>query len=153
MRTRLSRRSAAWRGASASFGGRVPKPFARRTICCTNFERKAAAQPPVSGLHEDVAIELNLLEVGDYIAEHELGRFDAIEAIRGFDADHRTDFLITLRAYLDANGNIAQTAKRLHVHGNTIRYRIARLEEDFQVDLDEPATRLWLWLRLASQRD
>ena len=114
---------------------------------------KAAAQPPVSGLHEDVAIELNLLEVGDYIAEHELGRFDAIEAIRGFDADHRTDFLNTLRAYLDANGNIAQTAKRLHVHGNTIRYRIARLEEDFQVDLDEPATRLWLWLRLASQSD
>jgi DNA-binding PucR family transcriptional regulator len=39
------------------------------------------------------------------------------------------------------------------VHGNTIRYRIARLEEDFQVDLDEPATRLWLWLRLASQSD
>ena len=117
------------------------------------LRRNTSAQPPVSGLHEDVAIELNLLEVGDYIAEHELGRFDAIEAIRGFDADHRTDFLNTLRAYLDANGNIAQTAKRLHVHGNTIRYRIARLEEDFQVDLDEPATRLWLWLRLASQSD
>ena len=114
---------------------------------------KLAPQPPVTGLHEDHSIELNLLEIGDYIAEHDLGRFDVIEAIRSHDADHQTDFLITLRAYLDANGNIAQAAKRLHVHGNTIRYRIARLAEDFQVDVDKSATRLWLWLRLASQRD
>jgi sugar diacid utilization regulator len=114
---------------------------------------KLAPQPPVTGLHEDHAIELNLLEIGDYIAEHDLGKFDAIDAIRSYDADHQTDFLITLRAYLDANGNIAQAAKRLQVHGNTIRYRIARLAEDFQVDLDKSATRLWIWLRLASQRD
>jgi len=110
-------------------------------------------QPPVIGLHEDYAIELNLLEIGDYIAEHDLARFDAIEAIRSYDTDHQTDFLITLRAYLDANGNIAQAAKQLHVHGNTIRYRIARLAEDFQIDLEKSATRLWLWLRLATQRD
>ena len=114
---------------------------------------KPAPQPPVTGLHEDHSIELNLLEIGDYIAEHDLGKFDVIEAIRSYDADHQTDFLITLRAYLDANGNIAQAAKQLHVHGNTIRYRIARLAEDFQIDLEKSATRLWLWLRLASQRD
>ena len=114
---------------------------------------KPAPQPPVTGLHEDHSIELNLLEIGDYIAEHDLGKFDVIETIRSYDADHQTDFLITLRAYLDANGNIAQAAKQLHVHGNTIRYRIARLAEDFQIDLEKSATRLWLWLRLASQRD
>ena len=114
---------------------------------------KLAPQPPITGLHEDHSIELNLLEIGDYIAEHDLGKFDVIEAIRSYDADHQTDFLITLRAYLDANGNIAQAAKQLHVHGNTIRYRVARLAEDFQIDLENSATRLWLWLRLASQRD
>ena len=54
-------------------------------------------QPPVTGLHEDHSIELNLLEIGDYIAEHDLGKFDVIEAIRSHDADHQTDFLITLR--------------------------------------------------------
>ena len=93
------------------------------------------------------------MEIGDYIAEHDLGRFDVIEAIRGHDAGHQTDFIITLRAYLDTGGNIAHTATRLHVHGNTIRYRIARLAEDFGVDLEKPAARLWLWLRLAAQRD
>ena len=113
---------------------------------------KLTPQPPVTALHEDHWIELNLLEIGDYIAENDLGKLDVIETIRSYDADHQTDFLITLRAYLDANGNISQAAKRLHVHGNTIRYRITRLAEDFQVDLEKPATRLWLWLRLASQR-
>ncbi len=110
-------------------------------------------KPPVTGLYEDLSVELNLLEIGDYIAEHDLGRFDVIEALRNHDTDHQTEFLITLRTYLDANANIAQTAKQLHVHGNTIRYRIARLTEEFHVDLEKPATRLWLWLRLASQRD
>ena len=113
---------------------------------------QAADRPSVTGLHEDHAIELNLLELGEYITEHDLGRFDVIEAIRSYDTDHHTDFLITLRVYLDANGNVATTAKRLHVHGNTVRYRIVRLAEDFGVDLEESATRLWLWLRLVSHR-
>lgn len=110
-------------------------------------------QPTVTSLHEDYAIELNLLQIGDYIAEHDLGRFDAVETLRRFDAEHNTDLLVTLHAYLDANSNVAATAKRLHVHGNTIRYRIARLDEEFHVDLANPATRLWLWLRLATQRE
>jgi sugar diacid utilization regulator len=112
-----------------------------------------APQPPVTALHEDYWIELNLLQIGDYIAENDLGKLDVIDTIRKYDAAHQTDLLVTLRGYLDANGNIAQAAKRLHVHGNTVRYRIARLAEDFRVDLDKPATRLWLWLRLAAQRD
>jgi PucR C-terminal helix-turn-helix domain/GGDEF-like domain len=110
-------------------------------------------RPAVTGLHEDYSVELNLLAIGDYIAEHDLGRFDGVETLRRFDADHQTDFLATLHAYLDANGNIAATAKRLHVHGNTVRYRIAPLDEEFNVDLANPSTRLWLWLRLASRHD
>jgi hypothetical protein len=110
-------------------------------------------RPATTALHEDHAVELNLLEIGDYIAERDLAGFDAIEAIRSHDADHHTDFLITLRAYLDTNGNIARAATQLHVHGNTIRYRMARLAEDFHIDLENPSTRLWTWLRLVSQRD
>lgn len=55
-------------------------------------------RPPVTGRHEDHAIELNLLEIGDYIAEHDLGKFDVIGTIRRFDVEHQTDFLITLHA-------------------------------------------------------
>jgi sugar diacid utilization regulator len=128
---------------------------ALRTInyLLSQLRANPTAAPQVAGLHEDYSIELNLLEIGDYIAERQLGRLDVIEAIRSFDSAHQTDFVSTLRAYLDTGGNIAKTASELHVHGNTVRYRIAQLAEDFHVELDKPTTRLWLWLRLASHRE
>jgi DNA-binding PucR family transcriptional regulator len=114
------------------------------------LRKDVADEPPVTALHEDFAIELNLAEIGDYIVEHDLGRFDVIDAIRRYDEGHHTDLLITLRTYLDTGGSIARTAKILYVHGNTIRYRLIRLAEDFCVDLENPSTRLWLWLRLSA---
>ena len=41
-------------------------------------------------------------------------------------------------------------AARLHVHNNTVRYRVGRLAKDFDLDLDDPQQRLWLWLRLTT---
>ena len=41
-------------------------------------------------------------------------------------------------------------AGRLHVHNNTVRYRVARLAKNFDLDLDDPQKRLWLWLRLTT---
>ena len=31
-----------------------------------------------------------------------------------------------------------------------VRYRVARLAKDFDLDLDDPQKRLWLWLRLTT---
>ncbi|MFC9555865.1 PucR family transcriptional regulator [Rhodococcus sp. NPDC056960] len=105
---------------------------------------------PAVAVFEDHWTELNLLEIGRYIAEKHLDRFDVIDAIRAYDEAHHTDFLITLRAYFDSNANVSKAADRMHVHGNTIRYRITRLTEEFSIDFDDPTTRLWLWLRLVS---
>lgn len=77
-------------------------------------------------MFEDYWTELNLLEIGRHIAEKHLDKFDVTDAIRAYDATHHTDFLITLRAYFDSNANVSKAADRMHVHGNTIRYRITR---------------------------
>ncbi len=45
------------------------------------------------------------------------------------DRRHRTDLMSTLEAYLDCSGSWSQCAARLHVHVNTLRYRIERIEE------------------------
>jgi DNA-binding PucR family transcriptional regulator len=52
--------------------------------------------------------------------------------------------------YLASSGNISTMAARLHVHNNTVRYRVARLTKDFDLDLGDPQKRLWLWLRLTT---
>ncbi len=54
----------------------------------------------------------------------------------------------TLAAYLDGFGDIAAVAKRLHVHPNTVRYRIRRIESLLTTSLDDPDDRLVLALGL-----
>jgi DNA-binding PucR family transcriptional regulator len=54
----------------------------------------------------------------------------------------------TLQAYLDGFGDIAAVAARLHVHPNTVRYRIRRVEKLLSTSLDDPDDRLVLALGL-----
>jgi hypothetical protein len=56
----------------------------------------------------------------------------------------------TLRAWLDAQGEVAAVAARLHVHPQTVRYRMARLRELFGEALTDPEARLELALALRS---
>ena len=57
----------------------------------------------------------------------------------------------TLRAWLDAHGDVALAADRLQVHAQTVRYRLARLREAFGDALDDPAARLELELALRAE--
>jgi len=54
----------------------------------------------------------------------------------------------TLRAYLDSFGDIAAAASWLHVHPNTVRYRIKRIEQALGTPLADPDVRLLLSLSL-----
>jgi DNA-binding PucR family transcriptional regulator len=54
----------------------------------------------------------------------------------------------TLRAYLDGFGDIAAVAQRLHVHPNTVRYRVRRIEKLLSTSLADPDDRLVLALGL-----
>jgi DNA-binding PucR family transcriptional regulator len=54
----------------------------------------------------------------------------------------------TLRAYLDSFGDVAAAAQRLHVHPNTVRYRVRRIEQLLSTSLADPDVRLVLSLGL-----
>ena len=62
----------------------------------------------------------------------------------------RTRLAETLRAWLDHQGEVARVAAELHVHPQTVRYRLARLRELFGEQLDDPAARFELALALRS---
>jgi DNA-binding PucR family transcriptional regulator len=57
----------------------------------------------------------------------------------------------TLRAWLDHPGQVQAVAERLHVHPQTVRYRVAQLRELFGDSLDDPDARFELALALRSQ--
>lgn len=54
----------------------------------------------------------------------------------------------TLRAYLDCFGDIGAAAQWLHVHPNTVRYRVRRIESALGASLADPDLRLVLSLSL-----
>ena len=56
----------------------------------------------------------------------------------------RADLLATLRAFVAADGNVAETAKACFVHKNTLRYRLKRLAEVLGRDPAEPDAKFHL---------
>lgn len=49
--------------------------------------------------------------------------------VLAYDERHGSDLIDTLEAFLAASGSWTACAERLHVHVNTLRYRIRRIEE------------------------
>jgi PucR-like helix-turn-helix protein len=59
----------------------------------------------------------------------------------------------TLRAWLDHPGQVTRVAADLHVHPQTVRYRVAQLRELFGERLDDPEARFELGLALRAEPD
>ncbi len=73
---------------------------------------------------------------------------NGIRALRDYDREKGTEYLATLRTYLDCNQNIGRTAQRLCVHKNTVFYRLGRLKSDFGLDIQDTKTLVSLYCSL-----
>ena len=86
-------------------------------------------------LHADVTL------TADLVAQR-------LEPLRRMTSAARDRAVTTLTAWLDAHGDVGEAATRLHVHPQTVRYRLARLKEAFAGVLDDPVGRLEVALAL-----
>ena len=57
----------------------------------------------------------------------------------------------TLRAWFEQNCDLSQTAKQLHIHVNTLRYRLQRCEEILQIKISDLKSILWLFIGMQLQ--
>jgi DNA-binding PucR family transcriptional regulator len=69
-----------------------------------------------------------------------------------YDAEHGSDLLHTLEAFLHANCSWSRCADAIHVHVNTVRYRIQRVEELTGRDLSVLDDQVDVLLALRSSR-
>ncbi|HLG61426.1 MAG TPA: helix-turn-helix domain-containing protein [Ktedonosporobacter sp.] len=64
--------------------------------------------------------------------------------------DSRNDntLLETLEGFFRCNGNLSETARAMHLHRNSLLYRLGRIEEILGASLDDPELRLSLQIAL-----
>ncbi len=75
-----------------------------------------------------------------------------VAQIAACDEQHGSELLKTLEAYLDSGGNAQQAANCLFVHRNTLRQRLARIEEQWAVDLGDSTAALNLHIAIKDWR-
>ncbi|MBP2477475.1 hypothetical protein JOF53_006347 [Crossiella equi] len=135
----------------AAIGAPAPTPagLARSRAEADRVLAALRGGPRQVGTIDDLRAETLLLALREeHVAGHPDLRVRALTAITEQDAQRGTQYVPTLRAYLESLGDIAVTAERLGVHQNTLRYRLRTLTDSFGLDLGDPDELLVLWLQL-----
>ncbi|MFN8521975.1 MAG: helix-turn-helix domain-containing protein [Chloroflexota bacterium] len=73
---------------------------------------------------------------------------DLLGRLQAHDERQGAELVNTIEAFFENHGNHVRTAQRLHLHRNTLLYRLERARQVLGVDLDDPETRLALQVAL-----
>ena len=76
---------------------------------------------------------------------------ELLDPLAGHDAARGSELLPTLAAFLSSGGRWAPTAAQLHLHVNTLRYRVDRIETLTGRNLDDPDDRVDFHLALRAR--
>ncbi|MCX3060911.1 PucR family transcriptional regulator [Streptomyces beihaiensis] len=111
--------------------------------------RVAAARQGVvcAAGHQELASHVLLLPfVPDDVRRAFTARL--LDPLRSYDRKHRAELIPTLEAFLDCDGSWTRCASRLHLHVNTLRYRVGRIEQLTNRDLSRLEDKLDFFLAL-----
>ncbi|MEW1546252.1 PucR family transcriptional regulator [Streptomyces tsukubensis] len=111
--------------------------------------RVAAARPGrvcAAGHHELASHVLLLPFVPDDVRRAFTARL--LDPLRDYDRRHRAELVPTLEAFLDSDGSWTRCAAQLHLHVNTLRYRVGRIEQLTGRDLARLEDKLDFFLAL-----
>jgi sugar diacid utilization regulator len=92
-------------------------------------------------LFDELGIYRLLLQIPDLAELHKFVA-EVLGRLTSYEREHGSKYLSTLACYLQENNSPQRAARKLHVHPNTVTYRIRRVEEISGLDLDNYRDRL-----------
>jgi hypothetical protein len=101
----------------------------------------------------DVHFDSLLVELQDIAAARGDRVIGPLSRLMAYDTEHKTNLLETLSTWFDAFGDVAAVSSALAIHPNTLRYRLRRIGEVCEIDLNEPRARLAMMLQVWMLRD
>ncbi|PLT29120.1 PucR family transcriptional regulator [Peribacillus deserti] len=69
-----------------------------------------------------------------------------LDRLQSYDIKHQTDLYETLKVYLEKDSNPNEAAKALHIHVNTMTYRLKRIADVGVINLKDPLQKIGLFL-------
>lgn len=109
----------------------------------------AALDPAAASLAGSERLASHVLLLADVSAEvRQAFRSRVLDPLLAYDERHTSDLVHTLETFLDSGGSWSQCAAELHVHVNTLRYRIDRIERLTGRDLRRLPDQVDLYLAL-----
>ncbi|GAB2515194.1 PucR family transcriptional regulator [Nocardia heshunensis] len=136
---------------AVGISGAVDGEGLRGAVEEARYARRMAAerQQPTSVVrHDELATHMLLLaSVPDEVRR--MFRIRLLDPLRVYDQDNRADLVHTLETFLEVSGSWTKCADLLHLHVNTLRYRIQRIEELTNRDLSRLEDRVDFFLALA----
>ncbi|MBB6670157.1 PucR family transcriptional regulator [Cohnella nanjingensis] len=82
----------------------------------------------------------------------EVFRNESLVRLRAYDREHDANLLSTLATFLAHDSNAKTAAEALHVHSNTLSYRLKRIAEIGGIDLTDMDQKVSLYLALKAER-
>lgn len=138
-------------GLSVGVSGVVEGAALRGAVEEARYARRMAAarDEPASVVgHDELATHMLLLaSVPDEVRR--MFRLRLLDPLTSYDQDNRADLIHTLETFLEVSGSWTKCAELLHVHVNTLRYRVQRIEELTGRDLSRLEDRVDFFLALA----
>ncbi len=71
---------------------------------------------------------------------------DKERALFQYDIDNGTEYFRTLYSYIKNSRRLGDVSDELHIHKNSVSYRINRIRELFDIDLNDAETRIGFYL-------
>ncbi|WP_077324704.1 PucR family transcriptional regulator [Virgibacillus siamensis] len=72
----------------------------------------------------------------------------SLKKLKAYDQEHRSDLLASLKMFLECDGNVHKASRLLHIHINTLNYRLKRIAEIANIDLRNYNQKMTLYLDL-----
>jgi hypothetical protein len=116
-------------------------------------EARAASQLATSAACHVVRADERWAEVAALRLEASLSSAlpldNPLRRLHDYDAKTQSSLLVSVQAWLRCNGDVTAAATTLHLHHNTLRYRLRRAQAVSGLDLQDPRARALLQLVLA----
>jgi hypothetical protein len=144
---RRKRLATALRGAGAVVGATVPIDRLPASVSLAEHAVRLRHVLPDDPLFVDEHLDALVVHRDDLLLT--ALRQQYLAPLAALPESTRDRLLETLKAWLMHMGNRKAVADELHVHTQTVRYRLAQLRELFGSALDDPGTRAALLLALA----